>query len=135
MSHLSIFLYLFATFNLQSYVAVSSEGLLVGPMNTAVMFGSRTTLNCSTDSNSPVWIWRMPNGTVVASSSSFSTSPCVVNPSFTGIYAVSAPIVGSFYCNLIILSATSAEAGSYSCSDGGSVGTAMLLVLGELIAD
>ena len=112
------------------HVAVSSEGLLVGPMNTAVVVGSRTTLNCSSDNNSPFWIWRMPNSTIIVS----STSPCVVNPSFAGIFDVSAPTTGSSYCDLIIFSATSAGAGSYYCSDGTAIGaSAVLLVLGELI--
>ena len=86
--------------------------------------GSRSTLTCSSSDAAirHAFSWTGPKSQMIAYTGD-PGSPCYL---YSGVdrnqYNVSAPSDGS-YCNLIILNATTDQAGSYTCTDG-AYGTA-----------
>ena len=117
------------------YISVCTGTTIVsdGYTAVAVVVGSRsTTLTCSSSVTTiqQAFSWTSPNGQYIAYSG-FPGSPCRVLPTTVCLYSVSAPSDGS-YCNLIILNATTDQAGSYTCGDGAQVPAMVnLIVLSE----
>jgi hypothetical protein len=95
------------------------------PLNTAVVAGKQATFTCITSlANGLIWAFTADgqSGYVLI------VNNCVVNPPYTDRYALTN--IGPGRCDLVVLSATNAEAGLYGCQAGFELtATALLAVL------
>jgi hypothetical protein len=86
--------------------------IVTGPLNIALVTGEQGRLDCASDRTADLnWDFHAHDSDVT----SVLVSACVLNPAFTGIYAVER--TGTLECRLIILSASFSRAGLYTCHE------------------